>query len=600
MSTLEGRLDIRIFAGLLFVILVSLGAIGFQYSRQEDYYLKKLAEDTRVIAERAALDVKKAWERRDLPRVSIICGSWQGPVRGKVRIVDTRGRWWGSPVSDYSRLAKPLDLEVKQAFADRSGVSWRLDPVISRKTLYVAVKLSDQPKAVLRVARPLSEFTYSRSELYFFLWAAGGTGLLLAWAISVIITRRVRLPAGQITARLGQLADGDLYAPVSVEDSLELDGVFKALKSALKALRKTFKMINYEKGNLDAILSGMSEGVIAVGRNEQVWRINQAAADMLEVSNRSQKKYWRMVRNSEICELIQSLLDRPRECDEEVVIYSPSERFLSLKAAPIQGRKRVTGVVMVLNDITRLKRLDLVRREFVANVSHELKTPLTSIKGALETLSEGAISDETAAENFLKMALRHADRLTNVVDDLLTLSRLESPSFYLELSPLSLAEEIQACFDQMAVRAAERSIDLKFSPAEEPVMVKANRSLLQTVFINLLDNAVKYSAPGRPVFCSLEQREKTAVITIKDQGMGIPPLSLSRVFERFYRVDSSRSRELGGTGLGLSIVKHVLAAHQGEISLESELGKGSSFLIRLPVYKRESLQAAEEERPFQK
>jgi two-component system phosphate regulon sensor histidine kinase PhoR len=245
---------------------------------------------------------------------------------------------------------------------------------------------------------------------------------------------------------------------------------------------------------------------------------------------------------------------------------------------------RESGAVVVLNDVTRLKRLETVRRDFVANVSHELKTPVTAVKAAVETLQGGALHDAAEAARFTEMIVRQADRLGSIIEDLLSLSRIEQEE---EGAGLALAREaigpvLAAAAQACAPSAAARSVGIAVRCPED-LRAAINPQLLENAVVNLIDNAVKHSEPGREVVVEGTAEEGGTVIRVIDRGCGIEPRHLPRLFERFYRVDRARSRRLGGTGLGLAIVKHIVQAHRGEVSVESQLGEGSTFTIRLPA-----------------
>jgi two-component system phosphate regulon sensor histidine kinase PhoR len=297
------------------------------------------------------------------------------------------------------------------------------------------------------------------------------------------------------------------------------------------------------------------------------------------------RRVWEVTQVREVNETLTGTLREPGPKVVEVRLPGqPRDQVLELHASPLRDAGgSPAGAVVVLHDITELRRLETLRREFVANVSHELKTPLTAICGLVETLLDDGGMDHDTQRRFLDKVQRQADRLATLVRDLLTLSRVEAEEATIERTRLDLREPILDSLRGLQPTAEEKRITLEHSAPEGPVAISGERETLRQAVDNLLDNAVKYTPAGGRVWLRLRVEDQTAVIEVEDTGIGIEPRDQRRVFERFYRVDKARSRELGGTGLGLSIVKHVALAHGGEVSVESAPGKGSRFMIRLPL-----------------
>ncbi len=273
----------------------------------------------------------------------------------------------------------------------------------------------------------------------------------------------------------------------------------------------------------------------------------------------------------------------PAEAD--ITILGDPERFLQAHGANLRDDQgRSTGVLVVLNDVTRLKTLENIRRDFVANVSHELKTPITSIKGFLETLKEGALNDPVNAERFLDILIAQTDRLDMIIEDLLTLSRVEQDSEKgnVVLQEASVKEVVEVVVKACRFKAEEKNIQLECA-IEEEFSARINGTLLEQAIMNLVDNAIKYSESGKTIRVTVSRKPHEIAIAVADQGRGIPKDHLNRIFERFYRVDKARSRKIGGTGLGLSIVKHIAHAHAGRVTVESSPGRGSTFTVHIPV-----------------
>jgi two-component system phosphate regulon sensor histidine kinase PhoR len=325
--------------------------------------------------------------------------------------------------------------------------------------------------------------------------------------------------------------------------------------------------------------------VLAIDARQRIVGINRAAADLLgvDLDDVVRRPLQEVVRNPDLRRFALTAIDCREPVEDDVVLRGDRDRTLRLRGTALRDVSGEGGAVIVLNDVTDVQRLESVRRDFVANVSHELKTPVASIKGFVETLLDGAADDPAANRRFLEIVARQADRLAAIIDDLLSLSRIEQSEGKgnLPLEPTRLADVIAAVIADCGPRAADRSIRLETRCAEG-LVADVNPPLLEQALINLVDNAIKYSDPGAGVWIAVEQADAGLVVRVSDEGCGIEAEHLPRLFERFYRVDKARSRKLGGTGLGLSIVKHIVQAHGGTVAVESEPGVGSTFTIRLP------------------
>jgi len=344
--------------------------------------------------------------------------------------------------------------------------------------------------------------------------------------------------------------------------------------------------ISRQSAQQKAILAGMREAVIAIGSDERIIILNPAAGQMLGVESESVtgKTIQEAIRNP----ALQRLLRQCREegCPEvqEIALHGPQERTVqAVGTTLLDSDNSVIGVLAVLNDITETRKLENVRKEFVANVSHELKTPITAIRGSIETLRSGALEDPDKTAQFLDILGRNAERLGSIIDDLLALSAVEqqAETSQVEIKDSAVYEILKSAASNCILAANKNGVELAID-CDESLRAKLNPPLIEQAVMNLLDNAIKF-APNTKVTLSAEQAGGELVIRVTDTGSGIPTEHLPRLFERFYRVDKARSRKQGGTGLGLAIVKHIAQAHQGRVEVESEVGKGSVFTIYLPV-----------------
>lgn len=410
--------------------------------------------------------------------------------------------------------------------------------------------------------------------------------LLLAAALGLFTSRRISQPLQEMRRGAERFAAGDFSHRLTVPETAELGSLAQTLNRMAAQLAEQIAVITQQRNEQEAILESMHEGVLALDTQERVITVNRAAEALLGVVATQAKGHTiqEVVRNVALQRLLVAAVHSPEPTTADIVLRGADERFLQATATALRDAQgQEIGVLVVLNDVTQLRRLENIRRDFVSNVSHELKTPITSIKGFVETLRDGALEDRVHAERFLGIIARHAERLHAIIEDLLVLSRLEQDSDMYEMPRVEtcIAEVVQAAMLDCAAKAAARQVTVVPACAAE-LRAAVNAPLLEQALVNLLDNAITYSNPGHCVWVSAYQEDDTLVIAVRDEGMGIPQEHLDRIFERFYRVDKARSRESGGTGLGLAIVKHIAQVHGGQVAVTSTVGQGSTFTLRLP------------------
>ena len=355
------------------------------------------------------------------------------------------------------------------------------------------------------------------------------------------------------------------------------------LNSELETFQKRFNLLENENNRIHAILNSMVEGVIAVDKDTRVLWLNPTAENIFNISQSSAqgKIFLEVFPNNDIAEVIALALKGGELVSQELTLIWPLQKVFQVNATPIFESKAVSGCLLVIHDITEIRRLENMRRDFVANVSHELKTPLTSIKGFVETLLEGALDDKENSVNFLKIISAHADRLNTLINDLLDLSQIESKEILLKKNEFSLAGLVNEVISGFKSQVKKKQIEIS-SMLPLGLELAADKSKIEQVFTNLINNAIKYNKEKGFVRIYSEQLADKIKIVVEDSGSGIPAKDISRIFERFYRVDKARSRELGGTGLGLSIVKHIIELHSGSVGVESTEGLGSKFWFIIP------------------
>ncbi len=390
----------------------------------------------------------------------------------------------------------------------------------------------------------------------------------------------------QLAAQAERYAQGDFSQKLSLEADDSLSYVAAAVYKMAAFTRAKIEETEREKNQFAAILDHMAEGVFAVGQDKRLFFMNPGAALIFGVSEKGAagKSLIEVVKNRDIDEMMDLALEKQEMISREVELSHHAQKNLLASALGISKMRGAVCGILVVHDQTSMRKLENMRREFVTNVSHELRTPLTSIKGFVETLLGGAMKDPVPAENFLKIIQEDTERLTRLIDEILDLSSLESRQMRLRLQSVQLNEEVQKALTAFAPRLQEKQIKIENGlESGAAVFVSADRDRLKQVLVNLLDNAIKFNRPGGTISISAESFSGQIRIWVCDTGMGIPEIDIPHVFERFYRVQKSRSREVGGNGLGLAIVKHIVEAHRGKLFCDSEIGKGSRFGFTLPV-----------------
>ncbi len=421
----------------------------------------------------------------------------------------------------------------------------------------------------------------------FFTWlmivsVAVLSGSLVALFFQRFYARRLQ----RIEYMTKELAKGNFSSRLNISTKNELGTLSRSLNELGLQFQQRLLEITNDKDRLKAILSSMVEGVLVVNADGKLQHISPNFRQMLELrsSEAHNKLYWEIIWNQEINNTIKEALSNKHALRKEIQIIGSKEVFVSMQISPVlDSAGNLISLVAVFHDITELKKLEKMRSEFVANVSHELKTPLTAIKGFVETLQNGAKDDPKAIERFLDIIAKQTERLENLVNDLLILSSIESKEVRLELLPQDLYKIIHAVFQIQKNQCDHKNHHVNISLPDNLPRVLVDRLRIEQVLINLIDNAVKFTPPGGSITVKAFKQGDYVQVDIIDTGIGVAPEHISRLFERFYRVDKARAKDSGGTGLGLSIVKHIIHAHQGRLSVTSTPNQGSTFSIFLPI-----------------
>lgn len=561
--------------------------------------LEQATRDLEAEARMVRLQLAPLMHPRVDPAADSLCHAMVRGTSLRISVILASGQVVADTGEELARLEPhrtPDRGEILSALRGETGTSLRYSRTLQRTMLYVAVPIwrldENTPQVIgaVRTALPLSEIQKVLNAVYRRIIA--GT-VLLALLMGLTLTVIVRRLARRIASPLKELRDGmDAWEsgpprrPLPGSGVTEVEDLTDATLRMMSDVDRRLRSVTDERNELQAIFLSMMEGVLAVDGAGRVAGMNDACARMLgvEVARAQGQNIEAVLRNPALQRLVAQALQRREPIEGEIVLHDTEDHVLEARGAPWRNAfGEEAGVVLVLHDVTRLRRLESMRRDFVANASHELRTPITAIHGAAEALGEGSDPSDPTAASFREIIVRQSARLNSVIEDLLRLSRIERQAEREEitLEDAPLEPVLEAAIRVCATRAAEKGIRvIDACPSE--LQARMDPELLETAVVNLVDNAIKYSEPGSAVRVTAAAEPEATVIAVQDEGEGIDPRHHERIFERFYRVDAARSREAGGTGLGLAIVKHIALVHGGSVTVESGVGQGSTFRIRLP------------------
>ncbi|MBX3411693.1 MAG: HAMP domain-containing protein [Pirellulales bacterium] len=474
--------------------------------------------------------------------------------------------------------------EIVEARATGIGHSRRESATLGTSMFYHALRIGDvaQPRGFVRVAVPLAVLDAQLADTKRLIWSVAAGVSVVGLLLTYWIVGRILQPIAALRAAAEAIAAGDYQHRAYVTSHDELGKLADGFNQMSAELARQMNQLREGSDRLGTLLGSMAEGVIAVDDRQRILFINPAARDLLGLARQDPvgSPLLAAVRQHTLHEVVQSALARGHAVEAEFETATPAQRSLAVRASRLPGEP-TPGVVLVLRDVSELRRLEKLRQEFVANVSHELKTPLSSIKAYTETLLGGALADPQHNVAFLKRIEEQTERLHQLILDLLSLARLEARQQTFEVTTVALSPVIAACINDYALAADDKKIVLERRDQHGDLRVLADEEGLRQILGNLVDNALKYTPEGGGVAITTYTEGEFALLEVSDSGIGIAAEHQDRVFERFYRVDRARSRELGGTGLGLSIVKHLAQAFGGGVGLRSTLGQGSTFFVRL-------------------
>lgn len=582
---------LTVIAAVVFVVIF----LGQQRETIEAEVQKRLRDEAVVLQ----VVAEPAWEAMEAP-IEELRSVWQPKFEELGRHVGTRltlMRADGTVLADSSADARQLENhrdrpEVEQAARYGEGFETRRSDSVNAPFKYYAVRVgsAEQPRGFVRVALPWTEFEARLAATTKWVWTTAAVMTLLALGITYGLARRMTAPLETLTQAAQSIAAGDLTQQVVVKNRDEVGALAVAFNTMSRELATRIeqlqaKRLETEENSrlLETVLGSMIEGVVVIDARQRILYANSAAGPLLDLptTQATGRSLFEAARHPRVQKVVNEVLAGrfPERIEYEV---PRTNAIVALIASPLPGDPP-PGAVLVLHDVTELRRLENMRREFVSNVSHELKTPLTTIQAYTETLLNGALNDPAINQKFVERIDEQAERLHRLILDLLSLARIEAAEEAYELMPVSIDTIVKACVNEHLPTAHSKGIALQSEPPPHELVAWADEEGLLTVLNNLVDNAIKYTPSGGRVTVRWRLEGRRAVVEVQDTGIGISKLHQARVFERFYRVDKARSRELGGTGLGLSIVKHWAQVFGGSVDVTSDVGRGSTFAVRLPA-----------------
>ena len=593
----------KIFPANLLIILITMAGCGWYGSiALKDFYLHQLDMDLSDRAHMLRPYVDDFVGHKDFASLKKFCAISGNESATRVTVIDPTGKVLADSDEDSDFMENHQNRpEIIEAMNGKTGKSLRFSRTLKTRMLYIAIPLSGAEDnagstaaaGVLRVSVPATAIDETLHSVRGGILAGSGGIILLAALIALLVSRNITRPLEIMKANAERLSKGDFsHRMLGLQGkaaSLEVATLAAAMDMMAAQLDERFKTIVNQRNELDTVFSCMVESVLAVDSQERIININTAAATLFGIDKEKAKGrlVQEIVRNVPLQRQIATILDNGKPLEDEIVLPDDGgERFLQTNLVSLRdGGTEREDVLVVMNDVTKLRRLENMRRDFVANVSHELRTPITSIRGYVETLLDEKLEDRENGIKFLEIVLRQSDRLNAIIEDLLSLSRIEQEAENGEivLTEGRLRPVLETAIQTCQIKADQQDVRITLDCPDE-LWGFMNDTLIEQAVVNLLVNGIKYSEKGSTVAVDAEisgQEKDTILIRVKDTGIGIGKEHLPRLFERFYRSDKARSRKLGGTGLGLAIVKHIVQAHGGTVEVQSREGQGTLFTISL-------------------
>ncbi|MBG9656589.1 two-component system histidine kinase PnpS [Cytobacillus firmus] len=583
MTTFRTRLLFALLS-LILVVLIALGLLLGQLFKS--YYLNTFDARLQKESEMAAsyIEGNGGIESISIKRINEL-----GDILDvRVTATDSKGRiLMDSSVKSETTQNRHQEIifeVLKKKSAYESG--WEVAGGFNLHYYWQPVMINGEKEGYIFLSTKLAEFQKAYQQIWWILAISLGLSLFMIILLGSRIMARYTKPIESATQVAIELTKGNYRARTYEDQEDETGMLSKSINVLARNLQEMVKSQEMQQDRLGALIENMGSGLILIDSRGYINLVNRPYKEVFNVnpSEYLYKLYYEVIEHKGITEVVEEIFMTEQKVKKQLIIpVNIERRYFEVYGVPIIGTNdEWKGILLVFHDITELKKLEQMRKDFVANVSHELKTPITSIKGFSETLLDGAMENKQTLNDFLNIILTESDRLQSLIQELLDLSKIEKQGFSLSIQQVDLAEVLEDVVAIMKGKAAEKEIVLEYKREDKPVYIEGDVHRLKQVFINIISNAISYTPNQGVVHISLAKTGSTVLTEIRDTGIGIEAREIPRIFERFYRVDKARSRNSGGTGLGLAIVKHLVEAHKGTISVKSEVGKGTSFIIELP------------------
>ncbi|WP_270997013.1 two-component system histidine kinase PnpS [Listeria seeligeri] len=574
---------------LFFVVMVMVGIFSGELMKSTYLNMKEnqLEDDAKILLQ--TTNIEHLNLDQDAAEIQKTLDPLSDEIDARITVIDSQG----DVVADTKKDPENLDNHMNRPEVadilekgENVGISIRESDSLGYSMLYVAVPVKHQNKTdgVLRISISLESVDTAVAKLWGNLALIFGIALIIIAGISVFIARKITKPVREIIEVSTDLANHKYDSRIHGKVSGELQDLSISVNMLAESLETQMFEIKQNEQRLNAIVQNLVSGVMLINADKQVIMTNRTMYQILGETEITGKPFYEVIKSFALSQLIDATFETKTMQQKEIILYFPREMILDASVSPILAEDgEITGIILLLHDITQIRHLENVRSEFVTNVSHELKTPVTALKGFAETLLDGAMYDEALLKKFLTIIKEESDRLHRLIMDILALSRIEQNPVTENVGTVDVDDVIDQSVRTIFELATEKNIQVS-APEKTipPVIIETNRDQLQQILINLLSNAINYTPVDGKVEVKLMERESEVIIEVTDNGIGIPVKDIDRVFERFYRVDKARSRHSGGTGLGLSIVKHLVENCGGRIEVESQEEVGSTFRVTLP------------------
>jgi two-component system phosphate regulon sensor histidine kinase PhoR len=569
----------RLLFALIVLVIITLLSIGLLLGMLfKNYYLQSF--DERIIKELHTVSLEmdnngNRIEENELTKIGQFLGV-------RITIIGKQG-----DIEFDSTQSKFFENKVKNLIISSSykGVKIQPSSEYDLHYFYEPIQFNGNKNGFMVLSANTSEIKNEYEQIWWILSISLGFVSILLILLWIRITTRYTKPIESATSVAIELSKGNYRARASVDHMDEMGRLNSTINILARNLQEMVKVKEMQQDRLSVLIENIGAGLILIDSLGYINLINKGYKEIFDVNpdHYLNKLYYEVIDQKEICRIIEEIFITEQAVSKHIILPLRIERrYFDVYGVPIIGKNKVwKGVLLVFHDITDIKKLEQMRKDFVANVSHELKTPVTSIKGFSETLLDGAMNDKQALEEFLSIILKESDRLQSLILDLLELSKIEQQGFRLNVHEFDIVAVLKEIITMLLNKAEEKNIVLEFQSKKEQVFLEGDIYRLKQVFINLIGNAIAYTTEKGEIIVIVNDGDEDVQVIVKDTGVGIEKDKIPRIFERFYRVDRDRSRNSGGTGLGLAIVKHIVEAHNGKINVISELGKGSEFIIKL-------------------